>query len=153
MIEKWRFDSEEGKKTFVEVTSIEQKEGLTIQTQATISYYRAWCLLINAWEGGSAYWARAKKLHANGLKQGKDYTYQHELPFIDGCSIDLMDASGNGDHKGQDWTLTKEKLQNGFKAMAEKYPHHFKNFIEENDDAETGDVFLQVSLFGEIVYG
>jgi len=37
--------------------------------------------------------------------------------------------------------------------MAEKYPRHFHNFLEENDDAETGDVFIQCCLFGEIVYG
>jgi len=37
--------------------------------------------------------------------------------------------------------------------MGEKYDWHLKNFIEENDDAETADVFLQCCVLGDIVYG
>lgn len=37
--------------------------------------------------------------------------------------------------------------------MAEKWPRHFGNFISENEDAETGDVFIQLALLGDIVYG
>lgn len=41
----------------------------------------------------------------------------------------------------------------GLQVMAEKYPRHFGNLISDNDDAETGDVLLQCSVLGEIVYG
>jgi hypothetical protein len=44
-------------------------------------------------------------------------------------------------------------MAKGLQVMAEKYPVHFNNFDSDNFDAETGDVFLQCSLFGEIVYG
>jgi len=37
--------------------------------------------------------------------------------------------------------------------MAEKYPRHFANFAQEAEDAETGDVFIQCCVLGEIVYG
>jgi hypothetical protein len=37
--------------------------------------------------------------------------------------------------------------------MAEKEPRHFGDFMGENDDATTSDVFLQLCLFGEVVYG
>ena len=37
--------------------------------------------------------------------------------------------------------------------MADKFPRHFANILNENDDAETGDVFLQCCLWGDIVYG
>ena len=30
---------------------------------------------------------------------------------------------------------------------------HFKNFAQDNEDAETADVFMQLSVMGEIVYG
>jgi hypothetical protein len=43
-------------------------------------------------------------------------------------------------------------IKSGLKVMAEKYPHHWQDFVSENDDAITGDVFLQCCLFGEIVY-
>jgi len=37
--------------------------------------------------------------------------------------------------------------------MASEAPRHFADFIAENDDAETADVFLQCCLFGRIVFG
>ena len=30
---------------------------------------------------------------------------------------------------------------------------HFTALIEEDDDCETADVFIQAAVFGEIVYG
>ena len=30
---------------------------------------------------------------------------------------------------------------------------HWRNFINENDDAETADVWFQLAVFGEVVYG
>jgi hypothetical protein len=32
-------------------------------------------------------------------------------------------------------------------------PRHFADVLNENDDAGTGDVFLQCCLFGEIIFG
>ena len=49
--------------------------------------------------------------------------------------------------------LNDSNLQQGLAIMAEHYPHHFNNFIEENEDAITGDVFLQCVVFGEVIYG
>jgi hypothetical protein len=37
--------------------------------------------------------------------------------------------------------------------MQEQYPRHFSNFISENYDAETGDVFLQCCLLGKVKFG
>lgn len=50
-------------------------------------------------------------------------------------------------------TLTGEKVRIGLSIMAEKYPRHFQDVVADNADAETGDVLVQLSLFGEIVYG
>jgi hypothetical protein len=36
--------------------------------------------------------------------------------------------------------------------MTEKYTHHWRDLMAENDDATTADVFLQMSLFGDILY-
>jgi hypothetical protein len=37
--------------------------------------------------------------------------------------------------------------------MAREAPQHFADFLNENDDADTGDVFVQCCLLGEIRYG
>jgi hypothetical protein len=45
------------------------------------------------------------------------------------------------------------ELRIGIQLMAEKASRHFSDWMQENDDAETGDVFLQFLILGEIVYG
>lgn len=37
--------------------------------------------------------------------------------------------------------------------MALLYPRHWTNFVTENHDAETADVFLQLVVLKDIVYG
>lgn len=49
--------------------------------------------------------------------------------------------------------LNDTQLEQGIKLMQEKYPEHFADFIEEREDAETGDVFLQCIMFEEVIYG
>ncbi len=44
-------------------------------------------------------------------------------------------------------------LITGLRVMAQDYPTHFEAFMTENDDAITGDVFLQCVVFGEVIYG
>ena len=50
-------------------------------------------------------------------------------------------------------TLNEEKIQEALDLMAEKYPRHYKDFVDENEDADTGDVFIQLFVFGEVIYG
>lgn len=53
----------------------------------------------------------------------------------------------------QPMDLTKKKLRRGLQLMAEKHPTHFSDLQKEDYDAITSDVLLQLSLFGELIYG
>lgn len=45
-------------------------------------------------------------------------------------------------------------IVNGLESMALGSPDHFGNMFDEGMiDCETGDVFLQYCLFGEVIYG
>ena len=44
-------------------------------------------------------------------------------------------------------------MKKGLDLMAGEHQRHWQDFINENDDADTADVFMQLCLFGEIVYG
>ena len=125
-------------------------------------------LLCSAWEGGSAYWCRMKeRIVPDDLQRELDATklageqaqapveplYSHEYPFLPGVTVTLEDVTGEDSGHGTEWTLTREKLLVGIQKMADVAPQHFANFLSENDDAETGDVYLQLCLFGEIVFG
>ena len=48
--------------------------------------------------------------------------------------------------------LTDAKLQNGLETLALDYPHLMTEILEENDDANTGDVLIQCALFGAEQY-
>lgn len=57
-------------------------------------------------------------------------------------------------HDKQKWhRLDLEAIERGLEIMARDYPRHFSDFRSENEDAITGDVFLQCALLGEVVYG
>lgn len=49
--------------------------------------------------------------------------------------------------------ITLDDVKKGLELMRDKYPHHYADLVEENDDAITGDVFIQLATFGELIYG
>jgi hypothetical protein len=59
------------------------------------------------------------------------------------------------DEDGDKFTLNKAAIIRGKELMATdpQYSSHYADVLRENDDADTGDVFLQLCLFGEVVYG
>ncbi len=113
-------------------------------------------LICNAFEGGIGYWAKVTgyRKPENVFKWdlfGDDATvYRYvQYPMSEGGAVLLCDA----EDPSEKWELTREKLEQGLTVMANKYPRHYKNWMQEDDDAETGDVFIQCALFGELVYG
>ncbi|OUW18621.1 MAG: hypothetical protein CBD18_02475 [Opitutales bacterium TMED158] len=57
------------------------------------------------------------------------------------------------DDYGDIHTGTSAGLWNAWQLMQEKHYRHFRDMVAENDDATTSDVFLQLALFSEVVYG
>ena len=51
------------------------------------------------------------------------------------------------------YPITIDNIRKGLELMRDQYPRHYADLIEENDDAITGDVFLQLAVFGELIYG
>jgi hypothetical protein len=103
-------------------------------------------LLCNACEGGSNYWAESNDNNSDEV--GADYF--HEAPLKKGGFFNIKDRE---DEDAPEVRIDRKALNRGIEVMATKYPWHLANVLTENDDAETGDVFLQCSAFGEIVYG
>ena len=112
-------------------------------------------LLTSALEGGSNYWYIIKKYNypPGQTKQSLGIEFPHiELPFKGG-SLLIGDREAEKGDTTYDKILDRAAINQGMKLMAEKYPKHYSDFLSENDDAATGDVFLQLTLFGEVVFG
>lgn len=66
--------------------------------------------------------------------------------FEDGTIV--LTTRENGDK-----TLDLDAIGNAMFLFYEKEPRHFADWIAGRDDATTGDVFIQLCVFGEVVYG
>jgi hypothetical protein len=136
---------------------------LTMEIVQDIPLSRFADLLVSAFEGGSNYW-----YNIESFKKPEKFTelcghetaeeaamYRHMSYAVNpGGAIVVSDRVGceEGD------TVTKAELnlsviRVGAILMAKQYPLHWANFVSGNDDAETGDVFLQCCVFGKIIYG
>lgn len=108
-------------------------------------------LLCCALEGGSNYWYWIKSFNYpdNETKYSLGIEFAHlQLPFKGG-SLTI------GDRFDQlpDKTLDRAAIDRGLQVMLEKYPKHYADFLHEDEDADTGDVFLQCALYGEVIFG
>ena len=109
-------------------------------------------MLIGAFEGGSNYWYEILKFNAPknfNLSSPDMKEFRHvSYPINFGGSL-VVGVKGEDIHD----SLDRNTINFGLEVMKNKYPKHFNDMIEENDDCVTADVFLQCCLFSEIVYG
>lgn len=116
----------------------------------TVNDERVNDLLTSAFEGGSTYWCElVSVVRPKGKNKGK---YLQDIPFLPGGVVILKDKEESG-LNAETFALDRSSLETGLQTMANKFPYHFGLFMDENDDAETADVFLQCCLFGEVIYG
>lgn len=109
-------------------------------------------MITTVFEGACRYWAEYK--FPDNWKE--KYGSREEIPFKGG-NIEVFDVETN-ELLG---VLNQPSIQVGLQLMANckdlKGKHvparHFKNLAQDNEDEETADVFMQLSVMGEIVYG
>jgi hypothetical protein len=107
------------------------------------------CNSLDGGYGGSHYWAEIKAYNYPDGKTKESYRFPFmELPLTQTGSIVIHDLEGN-----KDYTLDRKACLKGLSIMAKDQPKFFADFMSEDDDAETGDIFLQCALFGEVIYG
>jgi hypothetical protein len=98
-------------------------------------------------EGGSDYWCgKIRCLHEDDKKKSYDQY------MVNGFKAWMIEPH----YKDKlIYTCTVDDIKAAVKLMVEKYPEtHWLNMMSETSmDAETGDVFLQLCLFKEVVYG
>jgi hypothetical protein len=131
------------------------KSSMTINTPIEINHTRIADLLCTSLEGGVYYWAKYELKYEPTLQEQGDEEKYGEWVLFPQFMIThpLFCLSIKDFEEGEDYDLNLETLESGLGVMAKKYGRHFKDFCEGDEDAITGDVFLQCCVFGEVVYG
>lgn len=109
-------------------------------------------LLTTALEGGSNYWYY---IPYKSVKTVKKYKKQGQ-PFLDGIIAALNDNQGIAIHDLETTEalglLTKDAGLRAFRKMATDYPDQYVAIITETYDAADADLWLQLTVMGEIVF-
>jgi hypothetical protein len=116
-------------------------------------------LLCSGMEGGINYWARIEDYvkPANPIAfcdwGQKDWSiFPHiDYPLTEDGAVMIKDMECHTE--GKVYRLDKTAILKGLNLMAEKSPRHFSDFMNQNYDATTGDVFIQYCIFGKVIYG
>lgn len=114
-------------------------------------------ILCSALEGGSNYWyeidsfVEPKQIAPEIAAEWGGFRHI-SYPLSEGGGLKIRDIEGSEDATKLQ-LLDLKAVAFGVQTMATKYPKHFADMVQENDDAITGDVLLQCCLFGELVYG
>lgn len=128
-------------------------------------------LLVTAFEGGSSYWVEyANYVNPSGMsmddlrriawqalppterqfwKTPEGVPLYAILPYLKNVrwKIKFLPSEGTVVY------LTPNKMKKGAAKLAKEYPEIFQRIKEEQYDAGDADAWLQMALFGEIVYG
>ena len=129
--------------------------GFTVSTTVTVSLDQVASLLVSAMEGGSNYWYWLNEKVAPVTWEFK--AFDDEQPERWYCNYPLnrggaLIFSVLEDEDEKAYRLDSSALEKGLRLMAETQPDQFAAVLEDTADAETGDVFLQLALFGDVVY-
>ena len=119
------------------------------------------CLLVSAFEGGINYWCERQPFSfvkptagwVPVLDAGDEKPEEwpmYDYPLLPGGAIVFKADDGSG--KTKRYRMDLPMIEKGLKLMAEKEPRHFADFVKDCGDASTGDAFVQLCLFGEVVY-
>lgn len=100
--------------------------------------------LLDSASRGSSYWSDSEKL---GYE-----SYVKKVVSESESGIDIEDFEAEKKNP-QHHILDLSKIKKGLTVMAKKQPQDFADFIKGDYDQNTGDVFLQCCLFGEVIYG
>jgi hypothetical protein len=88
---------------------------------------------------GISYWA---------VSDGLIYVTTVQAMLRAGASMQIWDKDS-----GESYLLNIHSIKRGLTKMANVSPHAFADILTEDADMDTGDIFVQFCLFGEVKYG
>lgn len=128
---------------------------MTITAPIEINEKRIANLLCCAFEGGSNYWYQIERYLVPPAVTVRFADETRVVRYLDyplnvGGGVEIGNTE---DPSLGTKTLDRSSIEHGLAIMGSKYPAHMADFLAENDDATTGDVYLQCCLYGEVLFG
>lgn len=131
-------------------------ETIKITSEEEIKLYDIADLLCSAFDPMAhavSYWAEisgsVKPDKITYPATGTVYDYMH-WPLNEGGSLLIKDIEADN---GETYILNLESIKRGLQTMTSAYPRHWADFVSDNADNTTADVFIQCCLLGEVKYG
>lgn len=112
-------------------------------------------MLITAFEGGSNYWATLDKVDRTHFVKGDSLAENVARSVLSDKNYKLYvyDVESDEDELELLGTMTYASIEKAFNIMANEYPRRFSEIISGDYDADDADVFFQLAVMGEIVFG
>lgn len=131
---------------------------MKLDIQIEISPEQIEGLLTTAFEGGSNYWYLVEGFNKAFRKdEPKDmYWWDCMRNRIEDGTFELKVYDLETSHAGDLDLLgcvTNESIEKAITLMAKDYPKHFNDWMNDNYDGDTADVFLQLCVMGDVVFG
>jgi hypothetical protein len=134
---------------------------MLIETKTEITSQRIADLFITAIESGDPVtrgWCNGVFLKSPGDKAPDD---PHKGPWYGNpriyedpdLKLKIVEIDDEAKPTSKNHVIGLKEIQEGLQKLASgQYAHHFRDIVDENDDAATADIFLQFILFGEEKY-
>lgn len=119
-----------------------------LATAFECGYVNYWCVVVgfDKPKSPTVWMERADDGELRDPKEKPHCLY--DWPLSEGGAIliaelDDWEECGRDPGKVKTYRIDRATIQKGLLAMQEKSPRHMADFLSENSDADTGDVFLQ----------
>ena len=109
-------------------------------------------LLVTALEGGSNYWYYIKSLEMIWDTPSNQPTSSriYQAVMNNGVEIEIHDIDDQDEKLG---VISKEGILTALDKMKDLVPHEYENIWDDAWDAASADVWFQIVVMGEVVYG
>ena len=110
-------------------------------------------IIVTALEGGIGYWAYLGEGTPEPDEFGTPLSMRvtDALLFIPDYKLAIHDSEDpEGDELGH---LSLQGMLDAIPVFAKEFPHQFSDLISGEGDVNTADLFIQIAVLGEVIFG